>query len=84
MLRVVMVPLSHDYTYVPALPLALIELASGRSDRILLILAIGIVYVAPTVISLSYLLYRVSGRRLNGCVLYYCLVLCFLFIRLFL
>jgi hypothetical protein len=67
MLRVVNGSLSHDYTYVPALPLALIELASGRSDRILLILAIGIVYVAPTVISLSYLLYRVSGRRLNGC-----------------
>ena len=77
MIHTVKESLSLDYNYVPALPLALVELASGRSDRILLILAIGVVYVAPTIISLSYLLHRVSGRRLNGCasILFSCLAL---------
>ncbi|MGA2224767.1 MAG: hypothetical protein ABSH41_10030 [Syntrophobacteraceae bacterium] len=77
MLQTVKASLSYEYNYVPALPLALAEWIFGRSDRLFLILAISIVYVAPTIISLSYLLHIVSGRRLNGClsILFSCLAL---------
>ncbi len=65
-LALVRASLSDENNLIPALPLALIETAFGRSDRVVLILAIAAVYVAPSILAGAYLLQRLTGSRLSG------------------
>ncbi|SAL59047.1 hypothetical protein AWB65_05269 [Caballeronia humi] len=58
--------LNDEYNLVPAIPLAMVESLFGSTDRVVLILAIAMIYTGPTVLAMAWLLYRSCGGGLNG------------------